>query len=129
MEMEELLMALDEEGDSDLVTAPTEGDDSNSITAPITAKAPVEAGLETADSTPPQGGSSLRNNEVATVVQGPWPASRGEDDTVGAARPERGGSDDARAQRTARLEQTFDQLEKVVARLAARSRGKRPPPS
>lgn len=129
MEMEELLMALDEEGDRGLVTAPTEGDDIDSITAPITAKAPVEASLDTAGETLPQAGSSLRNNEVATVVQGPWPASRGEDDAVGAARPERGGSDDARAQRTARLEQTFDQLEKVVARLAARSRGKRPPPS
>ena len=129
MELEELLMALDEEGDRSLVTAPTEGDDSNSITAPITAKAPVKAGLETAESTPPQAGSSLRNQEVATVVQGPWPASRGEDDAAGAGRPEPGGSDETRAQRVARLEQTFDQFEKMVARLAARSRGKRPPPS
>lgn len=128
MEMEELLMALDEEGDSDLVTAPTEGDDSNSITTPITAKAPVEAGLETADSTPPHAGSSLRSHEVATVVQGPWPVSRGEDDAAGTGRPEPGGSDETRAQRVARLEQTFDQFGKMVARLAARSRGKRPPP-
>ena len=129
MEMEELLMALDEEGDRGLVTAPTEGDDIHSITAPIIAKAPVEAGLDAADSTHPQAGSSLRNHEVATVVQGPWPASRGEDDAIGAAQPERGGSDDVRAQRVARLEQTFDQFGKMVARLAARSRGKRPPPS
>lgn len=135
MEMEELLMALDEEGDRDLVAAPTEGDDSNSIMAPITAKAPVEiiahdrAGLETADSTPPQAGSSLRNHEVATVVQGPWPVSRGEDDAAGTGRPEPGGSDETRAQRVARLEQTFDQFGRMVERLAARSRGKRPPPS
>lgn len=128
MEMQELLISLDEEGDRGLVTAPPEGDDFNSISAPITAKAPVEAGLDTAGETPPWAGESLRNDEVATVVQGPWPASLGQDDATGAARPEQGGSDDARAQRVARLEQTFDQFGAMVARLAARSRGKRPPP-
>lgn len=129
MEMQELLMALDEEGDRGPVTAPTESDEINSITAPSTANAPVEVGLDIAGEPPPQVGSSLCNNEVATVVQGPWPASRREDEAIGAARPERGGGDDARAQRVARLEQTFDQFGKMVERLAARSRGKRPPPS
>ena len=70
MEMEELLMALDEEGDSDLVTAPAEGEDSNSIAAAITAKAPVEAGLETAESTPPQAGSSLSDVATRAVPDG-----------------------------------------------------------
>ena len=126
MEMQKLLMALDEEGDRGLITAPREDDDINAIAAP---KAPVEAGLEMAGETPPQAGASLRNNEVATVVQGPWPASRGEDDPMGAARREGGGIYDTRAQRVAMLEQTLDQFGKLVERLAARSRGKRLPPS
>jgi hypothetical protein len=129
MELQELLIALDEEGDRGQVTAPTESDEIASVTEPSPAKAPEEAGLDIAGEPPLQAGSSLRHNEVATVVQGPWPASRGANESVGAARPERGGGDDARAQRVARLEQTFDQFGKMVERLAARSRGTRPPPS
>lgn len=128
MELQELLISLDEEGDRGQVTAPTESDEIASVTAPSPAKAPEEAGLDIAGEPPLQAGSSLRHNEVATVVQGPWRASRGANAGVGPARPERGG-DDARAQRVARLEQTFDQFGKMVERLAARSRGTRPPPS